>query len=161
MCYALWPRPISSGHSAMILQWETAKIWDILPCPFCGMYSSGWILSYLVLMITSMRGCVTLWPWPTSSRLFSCDIAYFVDYIHVSQIQPVEGQCVTFHFSVNRSKVKVTQVRIFAVWAGGILVEISDLQFLVIAEWRTVSGPVAHHPFNDLPFISSKSASNP
>ena len=131
---------------------ETAKIWHILPCPLCSMYSSGWILSYLALMITSTRGCVTLWPWPISSRLFSCDIAHFVDYIHVSQIQPVEGQCVTFYFSVNRSKVKVTQVRIFAVWAGGILVEISDLQFLVIAEWRTVSGLVAHHPFDDLPF---------
>ena len=36
---------------------------------------------------------------------------------------------------ISRSKVRVTQVvRIFAVWAGGILVEISDLQFLVIAE---------------------------
>ena len=80
---------------------ETAKIWHILPCPLCSMYSSGWILSYLALMLTSMRGCVTLWPWPISSRLFSCDIAYFVDYIHVSKIQPVEGQlCVTFHFSV-------------------------------------------------------------
>ena len=71
----------------------------------------------------------------------------------MAQIQPMKGQCVTYHFSVNRSKVNVTQVvRIFAVWARGFLVEISDLQFLVIAEGRTVSGPVAQHPFDDHPF---------
>ena len=38
------------------------------------------------LMITSMRGCVArndLWPWPISPRSFSCDVAYFMDYIHL------------------------------------------------------------------------------
>ena len=37
-------------------------------------------------MITSMRGCVAcndLWPWPISSRSFSCDVAYFMDNIHL------------------------------------------------------------------------------
>ena len=41
---------------------------------------------YLTQMITSMRGCVThndLWAWPISSKLFSYDIAYFMDYIHM------------------------------------------------------------------------------
>ena len=43
-------------------------------------------LPYLAQMITSMRGYVAhndLWPWPISSRLFSCDIAYFMDCIHI------------------------------------------------------------------------------
>ena len=41
---------------------------------------------YLARMITSMRWCVAyndLWPWPIASRLLSCDIAYFMDYIHM------------------------------------------------------------------------------
>ena len=41
---------------------------------------------YLAQMITNMRGyvvCNDLWPWPISSRLFSCEVAYFMDYIHM------------------------------------------------------------------------------
>ena len=51
---------------------------------------------YLALMITSMRGCVM--QWPSTLRI----------------------RCITYNFSVNKSKVKVTQViRIFAV--GGVI----------------------------------------
>ena len=41
---------------------------------------------YWAQMITNMRGCVArndLWPWPISSKSFSCDVAYFMDYIHL------------------------------------------------------------------------------
>ena len=41
---------------------------------------------YLAQMITSIRGCITrndLWPWPISSKSFSCDVVYFMDYIHL------------------------------------------------------------------------------
>ena len=40
-------------------------------------------------MITRVRGSVArndLWPWHISSRLFSCDAAYFKDYIHMWHI---------------------------------------------------------------------------
>ena len=78
---------------------------------------------YLAQMITSIRRCVAcndLWPSPISWRLFSCEIAYFMDYIHVVQIQTRRGGCAMYHFQVNRSKVKVIQViQIFAVWGGG------------------------------------------
>ena len=73
---------------------KTVKIWHVLVCPLYSICSSTWIL------FTSIWGCVTQWPWPISSRLFSCDVAYFMDYIHVAQIQPMKGQCVPYHFSV-------------------------------------------------------------
>ena len=41
---------------------------------------------YMAQMITSMRGCIACnehWWWPISSRLFTCDIAYFMDYINM------------------------------------------------------------------------------
>ena len=37
-------------------------------------------------MITSMRGCVAhidRWSWPINLMLFSCDVAYFMDDIHM------------------------------------------------------------------------------
>ena len=55
--------------------------------------------SYLALMITSMRGC-HLWPWPISSMLFICDIAYFMDYIHMWRKYNPWRDDVTYHFSV-------------------------------------------------------------
>ena len=45
-----------------------------------------WLFLYLARMITNMGRCVTcndLWPSPISWRLFSCEIAYFMDYIHM------------------------------------------------------------------------------
>ena len=41
---------------------------------------------YLAQLITSMKRCVPwndLWPYPIPSRLFSCAVAYFMDYIHM------------------------------------------------------------------------------
>ena len=55
-------------------------------------------------MIISMRGCVArndLWPWPISPGLFSCDVAYFMDYLHMWHIYNPLGD---EHFQVNRSK---------------------------------------------------------
>ena len=66
---------------------------------------ADWIFPLVAEMITSMRGCVAhndLWSWPISSRLFSCDMAFFMD--HVAQIQPMRGRCVMYQFQVNRSK---------------------------------------------------------
>ena len=78
-------------------------------------------------MITSMRGCVArndLWPWPISSKSFSCDVANLMDYIHLWHD----------HFPVNRSKDNVTRaIRIFVVGARGILTLVyQDLQFVVM-----------------------------
>ena len=41
---------------------------------------------YLAQILTSIRWYVVgndLWPWPISSRLSSCEIANFMDYIHM------------------------------------------------------------------------------
>ena len=62
-------------------------------------------------MITSMSGCVMhsdLWPWPISSRLFSCDIAYFLDWIYMWHKYNPRG--VDVSRTIFRSKVKVTWV---------------------------------------------------
>ena len=71
------------------------------------------LFPYLAHMITSVRGCVTRnepWRWLISSRLFSCDFAYTSD----------ERWGVTYHFQVNRSKVKVT--RGIRIWRSGRMV---------------------------------------
>ena len=92
----LWPQPIFSkslSHDFVIklLKYGTY---------FCDRSTACTVLDgfspYLALMITTMRvSCNDLWPWPTSSKLFSSGIAYFMDYIHM----------------------------FFTVWAGGILVD--------------------------------------
>ena len=88
----LWPWPIPSRSSSLdfavkLLRYGTS----------CSVQSSAWnvldgFFPYLARLITGVRGCVAcsdLWPWPISSRFFSCDIAYCMDYIHVAQIQPM------------------------------------------------------------------------
>ena len=124
-CNDLWPWPISSKSFSHGFAIEQLK-YGIS----CRVRSTAWtvfdgLFPYLVQMITTLRGCVTcndLWPWPVYSRLFSCDFASFMHYIHVAQIQvlqPMRGRCVTYHFQVNWPKVKVTQVLwVFAVGAG-------------------------------------------
>ena len=46
-----------------------------------------------------------LWPWPISSRLFSCDIPYFMDYINMCHKYNPWGDNVS-HI-ISRSKVKI------------------------------------------------------
>ena len=65
----------------------------------------------LAQMITSMRrtltyfvACNDLSPRPISSRLNNCDLAYIMDYIYVTQIQPKRGRCVMYHVQVKKSK---------------------------------------------------------
>ena len=85
MCNDVWPRPVSSrpfrhDFEIKLLKYGTS-------CRVCS--TSCTVLDeffpYLAQMITSMSGCIAcndLWPWPLSSRLFSCcDVAYFMDYI--------------------------------------------------------------------------------
>ena len=89
---------------------------------------------YLAQTITSMRGCVArndLWSWPISSRSFSCDVAYFMDYIHLWHKYNPWGDD---HFPVNISKGNATRaIWIFVVGARGILTLVDqDLQFLVM-----------------------------
>ena len=46
-----------------------------------------------------------LWPWPISSKLFSCDTAYFMDYIHMWHKYNLWRDNVSHnHFWVNRLK---------------------------------------------------------
>ena len=80
-------------------------------CPLYSTYSSGWIFPYLAQMITSMRrtltyfvACNDLSPRPISSRLNNCDLAYIMDYIYVTQIQPKRRRCVMYHVQFKKSK---------------------------------------------------------
>ena len=46
-CHAQWPLTLTyifKVNQPWICN-KTAKIWHVLPCQFCSMYSSGWILS--------------------------------------------------------------------------------------------------------------------
>ena len=122
MTFDLWlisSRSFSHDFAIKLLKygisWSVRSITSTVLHGFCPCRNIGFF-SYLAPMITSIRGCVMQWPWPISSRLFSCDVAYFMDFINVAQIQPMKGRCVTHHFSVNRSKVKITQaIQIFAI----------------------------------------------
>ena len=84
--YELWPRPISLRSISREFAIKLLKY-----------YLSGHVRStsciildelfpYLAQMITSMRGCVAhidRWSWPLNVMLFSCDVAYFMDDIHI------------------------------------------------------------------------------
>ena len=65
-------------------------------------------------------GCIArndFWPWPISYRLFSCGVAYFMDYIYIwHKCNPWRGD---MSRTISRSKVKATRVvRLLAVKAG-------------------------------------------
>ena len=72
----LWPRPGLCN--------KNAKIWRILLCLLYSMYIldgfSPWYWWSLAWEGVSRNH---VWPWPISSKLFNCDIAYFIDYIHM------------------------------------------------------------------------------
>ena len=110
-CNDLWPWSISSrsfSHDFAIKLLKYGTSCAVRPTA-CTVLDEFFL--YLAQMITNMRRyvvCNDLWPWPISSRLFSCEVAYFNGlYSHVTQIQPRRGCCVMYHFQVNRSKVKV------------------------------------------------------
>ena len=131
----LWPWPISSrsfnhNFAIKLLKYGTS-------CCICSTACKvlDGFFPYLALMITSMRGCVEcndLWTWPISSRLFSCDLAYLMDHIHMWHKYNPWGDDVSR--TISRSigqKVKILQViRIFAV-GQRVSLWITDLQFLV------------------------------
>ena len=86
---------------------------------------------YSAQMITSMRGCVArndLWSWPISSRLFSCDVTRFMDYIHMWHKYNLRGA--TISRSIDQRTWSYGPFEFFAVGARGILVDLG-LQFLV------------------------------
>ena len=89
------------------------------------MYSSGWIFFHIWHKWSLAWEDVShndLWPWLISSRLFSCDIADFMDYIHMWHKYHPWGDNVSC--AISRSKVKVTRVvQIFAVRARVSLVD--------------------------------------
>ena len=126
MCNDLWPWPISSRSFSHHLTIELLKYGT--SCQVCSTAYTvrDGFFPYLAQIITSMRGCVAcndLWPWPISSRLFSCDFAYFMDCIYEWHKYNPSGDDVSH--TICRSKVKVTQVLlVFAVGAGGILVDL-------------------------------------
>ena len=85
----LWPWPIFSRSFSHDLALKLLKYGT--SCRVCSTTCTVlvWFFPYLAHMITSMRGCVVhndIWPWPISSRLFSCDFAYFMDCIFFSLI---------------------------------------------------------------------------
>ena len=71
-CNKRWSWPIPQGHLA------------ILPCPLYSMYCYRWILSLFGTNYHKLeKVCCKQWYWPISSRLFSCHIAYCMNYIHI------------------------------------------------------------------------------
>ena len=84
-------------------------------------------------MITSMIGCVMhtdLWPWPISSRLLSCDVAYFIDWIYMWHKYNPRG--VDVSRTIFRSKVKVTWVVQFFCGRGStLLIDHRSTNFVV------------------------------
>ena len=140
----IWPWPVSSksfshDFAIKLLKYDTS-------CR--DHYTASTVLDglfpYLTQTITSLRGCVVcndLWPWPTYSRLLSCDVAYFMDHIHMWH------KCYPWGYdasrTISRSKVKVTWVNlIFAVGAGRILVDhwstIFSYWCLHISQYRVI-----------------------
>ena len=85
-CNDLWPWSISSksfshDFAIKLLKYGTSCAVRSTACTVLDEF-----FLYLAQMITNMRGyvlCNDLWPWPISSRLFSCEVAYFMDYIHM------------------------------------------------------------------------------
>ena len=123
-CNNFWPWPIywrSFSHvfAMKLLKYDT---FCLVRCTALTIWDE--FFPYLAQMITSMRWCVAcsdLWPWPISSKLFSCDIAYFKDFIHMwHKCNPwgdnVKSQGHTDHLH-------------FCSWGGGILVD----------HWSTIS----------------------
>ena len=127
-CKDLWSwavssKPFSHWFAIKLLTYDTSCHVRSTACRVLDGFSP-----YLALIITSMRGYVTQWHLILTyifKVIWLWHCLFHGLYSYEAQIQPMKGQCVTYHFSANRSKAKVTQVvRIFAVWAG------SDLQFL-------------------------------
>ena len=104
---------------------------EIPPCEWHIIWHKTWVLAE---EITSMRGCVArnnLWPWPISSRSFSCDVAFLMDYIHLWHRYNPWGDD---HFPVNRLNDNVSRaIRIFVVGTRAIQTLVDqDLQLLVM-----------------------------
>ena len=103
--------------------------------------------SYLAQMITSMRSCVAwndIWPWHISSRLFSCDVAYFMDYIRMWHKYNPGGKDVSCTISRSTGQRSRSQMLFASLQSGqGVSQWIAGLQFLV-SPWR--NRPIDHFP---------------
>ena len=85
-CKNLWPwrtssRSFSYDFTIKLLKCDTS----CCVCSAALKVLDGFFLC-LAQMITSMRGCVAcndLWSWPISSRLFNCEIGYYMDCIYM------------------------------------------------------------------------------
>ena len=78
-----------------------------LTCPPTACTVLDEFFPYLAQMIINMRGCMAhndLWPWPISSRCFSCDIAYFIDHIHMWYKYNACWDSVSCAISISRSQ---------------------------------------------------------
>ena len=79
-CNNHWPWPISSRSFSHVFAIKLLKYNTSCVCS-TALTVLDEIFPYLAQMIISMRGCVAcndLWPWPISSRLFSCDILWII-----------------------------------------------------------------------------------
>ena len=87
VCNKLWPWPISSRSFSHVFAIKLLK-YDTSCCVRSTALTVLDIFPYLAQMITSIRcgTCNDLWPWPISSRMFSCDILRIAC---VAQIQPM------------------------------------------------------------------------
>ena len=82
-CNGLWPWPATSksfshDFAIKLLKYGTS-------CLVCSTAGTTVLDGFSLFGTNDHQGvsCNDLWSWPTSSRLFSCDIAYFMDYIHI------------------------------------------------------------------------------
>ena len=101
------------GHYCILCNACYAKLYHII------MEVVAWVDGYIGFTLSV---CPSV---PPTSRVRSVARCLFHGlYSYVAQIQPMRRQCVSYHFQVNKSKVKVTRVIcIFEISAGCILVD--------------------------------------
>ena len=97
----LWPWPISSrafSHDFVIKLLKYGATCSVHSTICTVLYG---FFPYLALMITSMRRCVMQWPltWTYIFKVIWHCLFHGL-YSYVAQIQPMRGQCVTYHFLV-------------------------------------------------------------
>ena len=95
-------------------------------------------------MITSM--CVTyndLWPWPISSRLFSCSIAYVIDYIQMWHKYNPRGDDVSCTISRSTGHGHTGHLH-FCSWEGGW----GGVWEILVSVWNSVNKVVGPHVLN-------------
>ena len=123
-CNDLWSWPLLWRSSNHDLQIKLLKYGTFCSVRFTACRVLVGFFPYLIQMITGMRRCVAhndLWYWPISPRLFSCDAAHFIEYIHMWHTYNLwdDMSCTISRLIGRRSRSHTHHsIQIFAVRAG-------------------------------------------